>query len=146
MPAGAGEINRGRARRPAVARDCGRLRASLAYARDLQSRCPGNGQAPAKKIAGCRKKFKKRVDTEKGVGLYTAHRDGDAAGDVLSTALHWNAGPSEPTTSAQWLVSVTPRCLKTEDRKRNVDGEVLADLPTGKSNETSVCCVYKSHR
>ena len=33
------------------------------------------------------------------------------------------------------------RCLTIEDRKRNVDGGVLADLPSGKSNETSVCCV-----
>ena len=36
--------------------------------------------------------------------------------------------------------------MTSKDRKRNVDGEVLADLLTGKSNETSVCCVYKSHR
>jgi hypothetical protein len=40
----------------------------------------------AKKIAGCRKNFKKRVDREKHPGLYTAHRDGDAAGAALSRA------------------------------------------------------------
>lgn len=42
------------------------------------------------------------------------------------------------------LSLVECRCLKIEDRKRNVDGDVLADLAYGLSREeTSVCCVLQ---
>lgn len=37
-------------------------------------------------IERCRKNFKNRVDTGKPVPLYSAHRDGDAAGAALSPA------------------------------------------------------------
>jgi hypothetical protein len=60
--------------------------------------------------------------------------------------LHWNVGRGGREIGSRRCSVVNACCLKTEDRKRNVDGEVLADLLSGKSNEASVCCVYKSHR
>jgi hypothetical protein len=93
-------------------------------------------------MARCLKSFTKDVDRIGRWGLYSGHRDGDAAGAAASHASLRPLG-FVAEQSVGKLVSVSWRCLKTEDRKRNVDGGVLADLLTGKSNETSVCCVLQ---
>jgi hypothetical protein len=78
-------------------------------------------------MARCLKSFMRSVDRGWGWGLYSGHRDGDAAGAAASHASLRPLGLVAEQSVGE-PVSVRRRCLKTEDRKRNVDGGVLADL------------------